>query len=44
MLQPIFIKATTLQDAWYQAVYKCIEVGREFIIHQGSYAGQKRLE
>jgi thymidylate synthase len=44
MLKPIFIEATTLPDAWFQALYKCVENGREFIINKGSYAGQKRLE
>lgn len=40
----ISIEATTLPDSWFQAVYKCIEHGREFKIDQGSYEGQKRLE
>ena len=43
-LNPIFIKATDLSDAWFQTLYKCIEHGREFTIDQGSFAGQKRLE
>jgi thymidylate synthase len=38
------ITATTLPDAWFQTVYKCIETGRDFKIDRGSYAGQKRLE
>jgi thymidylate synthase len=38
------INATTLPDAWFQTIYKCIETGRDFKIDQGSYAGQKRLE
>ena len=38
------ITATTLPDAWFQTVYKCIETGRGFTIDRGSYAGQKRLE
>lgn len=40
----IFIEATTLPDAWYQALYKCVEVGRKFVIDKGSYEGQERLE
>lgn len=44
ILNPIFIKATTLSDAWFQTIYKCVEAGREFIIDRGSYKGQKRLE
>lgn len=38
------IEATTLSDAWFQTVYKCIEKGRDFKIDRGSNAGQKRLE
>lgn len=38
------IEATTIPDAWFMTVYKCIEKGREFVIDRGSYAGQKRLE
>jgi thymidylate synthase len=44
MLNPIFIEARDLSDAWFQAVYKCIEVGKSFKIDRGSYAGSKRLE
>jgi len=44
MLNPIFIEATTLSDAWFQLLYTAIEEGREFIIDEGSYKGQKRLE
>ena len=44
MLNPIAIKATTLSDAWFQTLYKCVEHGREFAIDQGSFEGQKRLE
>jgi len=44
MLEPVFIKATSLSDAWFQTLYKCIEVGREFVIDEGSFKGQKRLE
>jgi thymidylate synthase len=40
----INIKATTLPDAWFQAVYACLDHGRRFKIDQGSYAGQERLE
>lgn len=40
----ISIKATTLPDAWFQAVYACLDQGRRFKIDQGSYAGQERLE
>jgi len=43
-LKPIFINATSLSDAWFQTLYKCIEVGRDFKIDKGSFEGQKRLE
>lgn len=44
MINPIFIKATDLSDAWFQAVYNCLEHGKAFIIDKGSFEGQKRLE
>lgn len=43
-LSPVHIEATTLPDAWFQTVYKCIEMGRDFVVDKGSYAGEKRLE
>ncbi|KKM18339.1 hypothetical protein LCGC14_1666680 [marine sediment metagenome] len=43
-MKTVNIKATTLSDAWFQAVYKCLEVGRDFTIDRGSYKGDKRLE
>jgi len=39
-----FIKARDLPDAWFQCVYRVLEVGKEYIIDRGSYEGQKRLE
>lgn len=44
MLQPLFIKATSLSDAWFQTLYRCVESGRSFTINRGSFEGQKRLE
>ena len=38
------IEATTLSDAWFQTVYKCLEIGKDFVIDRGSYEGDKRLE
>jgi len=38
------IKATTLNDAWFQTLFKILEEGTVFTIDRGSYAGQKRLE
>jgi len=42
--KPLFVDATSLPDAWFQTVYKCIETARDFTIDRGSYAGMKRLE
>jgi thymidylate synthase len=39
-----FIEATTLEDAWFQTLFRMLEEGRVFKIDRGSYAGQKRLE
>jgi len=44
MYKPISIEATSLSDAWFQTIYKCLEIGKDFKIDQGSYKGQKRLE
>ena len=44
MLRPISIDATTLSDAWFQTLYKCVELGRKFVIDEGSFKSQKRLE
>ena len=44
MLNIESIKATTLSDAWFQTVYRCVEKGKPFKIDTGSFAGQKRLE
>lgn len=44
MLNEIFVNATNIPDAWFQSLYKCIELGRDFIIDRGSFEQQKRLE
>ena len=44
MLDPVFINATSLSDAWFQTLYRCVESGRSFTIDRGSFEGQKRLE
>lgn len=44
MLNPVFLKCTSLEDAWKQAVYACIDHGNLFTVDEGSYAGQRRLE
>lgn len=43
-MNPVYIEATTLSDAWYQSLFKIIDQGRIFTIDKGSYEGQKRLE
>lgn len=43
-MKAIHIDATTLPDAWFQTVYKCLEFGNIFKIDRGSYAGDNRLE
>ena len=44
MLNLQYIKATNLNDAWYQTLFRMLEEGTVFKIDRGSYAGQKRLE
>jgi len=39
-----FIDATTLPDAWFQCVYRILDVGKKYVIDRGSYKGQQRLE
>lgn len=39
-----YIKATNLDDAWHQTLFKMLEEGSVFKIDRGSYEGQKRLE
>lgn len=43
-MKTIEIKATSLSDAWFQTLHQCVEQGREFVIDEGSFKGQKRLE
>jgi thymidylate synthase len=44
MLDAVTIKATTLPDVWFRAVHAILDHGQTFIVDQGSYAGQTRLE
>jgi thymidylate synthase len=44
MLNPQFIQARDLGDAWFQCLYRILDEGYMFTIDRGSYAGQKRLE
>lgn len=43
-LEVVFIKAFDLSDAWYQCLERIMEVGHEYKIDRGSYAGQRRKE
>ena len=40
----VSIKARDLPEAWFLCVKGCLEVGHEYIISRGSFAGQKRKE
>jgi len=39
-----FIEARDLPDAWFQCVYRILEIGKKYVIDRGSYEGQQRLE
>ena len=43
-LQPVFIDAFDLDDAWFQCLSRILEEGYVYTITNGSYKGQKRLE
>jgi len=43
-LQPVFIDAFDLDDAWFQCLNSILEKGRVYTVTKGSYAGQRRLE
>ena len=38
------IEATTIGDAWFQCISKVLDIGNKYIIEQGSFVGQTRLE
>ena len=44
LLNPVFIDAFDLDDAWFQCLSKILDEGHVYTITQGSYKGQKRLE
>ena len=44
MLEPIWIEATTINDAWHQLIFKIADKGRRYRIDRGSFAGQDRFE
>jgi thymidylate synthase len=43
-LNPLFLTARDLPDAWFMAVDACLEHGRVWTVEKGSYEGQKRWE
>ena len=43
-LEPVFIDAFDLDDAWFQSLIQILEKGHVYTISRGSYVGQKRLE
>ncbi len=43
-LQPTFIEARDLPDAWFQAVDVVLDQGRQWTVSHGSYEGQRRWE
>jgi thymidylate synthase len=44
ILEPVFIDAFDLDDAWFQTLSKILEKGHVYTITKGSYEGQRRLE
>jgi len=44
MLNPVFVKATDIPDAWNQLIMLILEEGKPFKIDEGSFAGDYRLE
>ena len=44
MIKPVYIEATTIADAWFQAVYNIFEYGFKYEVQHGSYVGETRLE
>lgn len=43
-LLPVYVEATSLGDAWFQAIRECVYKGYLYKIDQGSYAGQYRKQ
>ena len=44
LLNPIYISAFDLPDAWFQCVKAVLEHGHEYLIHRGSFKGHRRKE
>jgi len=43
-MQPAYLKASSIPDAWFQGIYNILELGFKYKIQQGSFVGQTRLE
>lgn len=43
-LEPVYIEAFDLDDAWFQCLGAIIDKGHIYTVDRGSYAGQRRLE
>ena len=43
-MEPVFIKATDLNDAWFQCISKIFDKGFDYKIDKGSYETKWRLE
>ncbi|MFA5356031.1 MAG: thymidylate synthase [Candidatus Omnitrophota bacterium] len=43
-LEPVFIDAFDLDDAWFQCLARILDKGHVYTITRGSYEGQRRLE
>jgi thymidylate synthase len=43
-LQPVFVDAFDVDDAWFQCLSEILEKGYIYTITRGSYQGQRRLE
>jgi len=43
-MQPVYIDAFDLDDAWFQCLSNILEKGQVYKVERGSYAGERRLE
>jgi thymidylate synthase len=43
-MKPIYIEAIDLPDFWFQCVYEILDKGRRYVIEQGSFVGETRIE
>lgn len=43
-MQPVYIDAFDLDDAWFQCLSAILEKGQVYKVERGSYAGERRLE